>query len=139
MGHGIPLGGTGLLLLGDGGDGAGEQPDLVADLVHRLGPGVPGSLHVVDDVHLGGDPAVIKRLLEKRKESRELVRFVLGYSGWGAAQLEAEIAEGAWVVSPASEDLVFDARPDSLWRRALRRLGGPWAALADEPPDPSWN
>lgn len=108
-------------------------------LVHRLGPGIPGSMHVVDDVHLGGDPAVIRRSLEKRQEGRELVRFVLGYSGWGAGQLEQELAEGAWVVTPASEELIFDARPDTLWRRALRRLGGAWAGLADEPPDPSWN
>ena len=54
-------------------------------------------------------------------------------------QLEAELREGAWVVTPATEDLVFDRRPDTLWRRILRRLGGDWAALADEPPDPTWN
>lgn len=108
-------------------------------LLHRLGPGIPGSLHVVDDVHLGGDPAVVRRTLEKRQESRELIRFVLGYSGWGEGQLEAELEEGAWVVCPASEDLIFDAQPETLWRRALRRLGGAWAALADQPPDPSWN
>ncbi len=108
-------------------------------LLHRLGSGIPGSMHVVDDVHLGGDPAVIRRALEKRGEGRELIRFLLGYSGWGAGQLEAELSEGAWVTCPASEELIFDVRPDTLWRRALRRLGGAWAALADEPPDPSWN
>ena len=108
-------------------------------LLHRLGSGIPGSMHVVDDVHLGGDPAVIGRILEERKESRELIRFVLGYSGWGAGQLEAELSEGAWVVCPATEGLVFDGHPETLWRRALKRLGGGWAALADEPPDPSWN
>jgi putative transcriptional regulator len=108
-------------------------------LLHRLGPGIPGSLHVVDDLHLGGDPAVIRRALEKRQESRELIRFVLGYSGWGEGQLEAELAEGAWVVCPAAPELVFDPRPETLWRRALKRLGGAWASLAHEPPDPTWN
>ena len=63
----------------------------------------------------------------------------MGYSGWGEGQLEAELREGAWVVCPATEALVFDTKPESLWRRALRSLGGGWAALADEPPDPSWN
>jgi len=108
-------------------------------LLHRLGPGIPGSLHIVDDVHLGGDATVIHKLLAKRQEGRELLRFVLGYAGWGEGQLQAELDEGAWVVCPASEELVFDTRPDTLWRRALRQLGGAWAELADEPPDPSWN
>ncbi len=108
-------------------------------LLHRLGTGIPGSLHIVDDVHLGGDPDVVRSLLENRTESRDMIRFVLGYSGWGVGQLDAELAEGAWVVCPATEDLIFDTRAESVWRIALRRLGGPWAALADEPPDPSWN
>ncbi len=108
-------------------------------VLHRLGSSVPDSLHVVDDVHLGGDSAVIRAALEQRSEGRELVRFVLGYAGWGPEQLDEELREGAWVVTPSSEDLVFDRRPDSLWRRILRKLGGDFAALADEPPDPSWN
>ncbi len=108
-------------------------------VLHRLGPGIPGALHVIDDVHLGGDPAVLHAALGQRHESRELVRFVLGYSGWGAGQLEAEIAEGTWVVCDADEASVFDARPESVWRRVLRGLGGAFAHLADVPPDPSWN
>ncbi len=108
-------------------------------LLHRIGPHIPGSVPIVENVHLGGDPTVIHQLLQDRTESRELLRFILGYSGWGEGQLDAELREGAWVVCPATEELIFDTRPESLWRRALRSLGGGWAALADEPPDPSWN
>ncbi len=118
--------------------GGPVQQDTV-QVLHRLGSSVPGSLHVVDDVHLGGDPTVIHAALTRRKEGRELVRFVLGYSGWGSGQLDEELREGAWVVCPATEDLVFDAEPTTLWRRVLRRLGGAYAQLADVPPDPSWN
>lgn len=47
--------------------------------------------------------------------------------------------ETSWVVCPATTGLVFDARPETLWRRVLRAQGGSIAALADLPPDPSWN
>ncbi len=34
--------------------------------------------------------------------------MALGYSGWGAGQLEHEIAENGWLTCPASVDLLFD-------------------------------
>lgn len=108
-------------------------------VLHRLGPGIPGSIQILDDIHLGGDAEVVRTLLDEREAGPDTVRFVLGYSGWDGGQLEQELIEGSWVVSTASPDLAFDPRPQSVWRRALRAMGEPFAALADEPPDPSWN
>ncbi len=108
-------------------------------VVHRLGPGIPGSLAILGDVHLGGDPTVVRAALDAREGGADVVRFVLGYSGWGEGQLDQELAEGSWIVSTATPDLVFDPEPRTVWRRALRAMGGPFSALADEPPDPSWN
>lgn len=50
-------------------------------------------------------------------------RVFAGYAGWGAGQLEAEIAAGAWLIAPARLGDVFDEAPAAVWRRALRRLG----------------
>lgn len=108
-------------------------------VLHRLGPGVPGALHIVGDVHLGGDPVVLRARLDEQEGEGTVLRFVLGYSGWGKDQLEAELEEGAWILAPANEALVFDAPPGSVWRRALRALGPEFAEQADEPLDPSWN
>lgn len=47
--------------------------------------------------------------------------LALGYSGWGAGQLEAEIAAGHWVAVPADEALVFDDDYDAKWSRAMAR------------------
>lgn len=98
--------------------------------------GVPGAVRIVPGVWLGGDPAVLHAALGGAGEP---AKFLLGYSGWGPGQLDAEIEEASWVVCPADAATVFDPRPETLWRRVLRAQGGRVAALADIPPDPSWN
>lgn len=108
-------------------------------VLHGLGSTVPGALPVLPGVQLGGDPAVLKKLLSGRKGKATPAKFVVGYAGWGAKQLEGELREGAWVVCPARPEFVFDGEPETLWRRVLRSRGAPYSDLADIPPDPSWN
>lgn len=66
------------------------------------------------------------------------VRIFAGYAGWGAGQLEGELAAEAWMVVPALPEDVTGP-PDGLWRRVLRRQGGRTAWLANVPPDLSLN
>jgi putative transcriptional regulator len=47
--------------------------------------------------------------------------FAVGYAGWGAGQLEAEIARRDWFTAPADPDLVFDEERGAVWERALAR------------------
>ncbi len=49
------------------------------------------------------------------------LRIFAGYAGWGAGQLQTEIAEGMWHLARAEYDDVFGGRPLDLWRTALRR------------------
>jgi putative transcriptional regulator len=66
-------------------------------------------------------------------------RVFAGYAGWAAGQLEAELAESAWIVERARPDDVFTESAESLWSAVLRRKGGAYAVLALMPPDPSHN
>lgn len=61
------------------------------------------------------------------------VRFLLGYSGWGPAQLERELTETAWVNSDLSADFLFDTPPEEMWEAALKRIGVSPATLAAAP------
>lgn len=67
------------------------------------------------------------------------LRIYAGYSGWSAGQLEAELAEGAWHVVPASSEDPFEPSPERLWQDVLRRQGGRLALLATQPEDPLLN
>lgn len=49
--------------------------------------------------------------------------LVMGYSGWAPGQLEAEMARGDWVPVEADEELVFGAKDDAKWRRAINKRG----------------
>ena len=47
----------------------------------------------------------------------------LGYSGWGAGQLESEIAQNAWLTVKAQPDIIFDTPADEKYNAALKLLG----------------
>jgi putative transcriptional regulator len=49
--------------------------------------------------------------------------MVVGYAGWGAGQLDVELAEGSWLLAPVESDLIFNTAVDRLWETAIRRLG----------------
>lgn len=67
------------------------------------------------------------------------VRVFVGHSGWGAGQLESEVAAGDWYVLRADPADVTTPEPDVLWRRVLRRQGGALAIVSTFPEDPSLN
>ena len=66
-------------------------------------------------------------------------RAFLGYAGWGAGQLDAELEGGDWIVADFAADDAFTDDPERLWGRVLGRKGGEYALLATMPPDPSLN
>lgn len=49
--------------------------------------------------------------------------IALGYSGWSAGQLEAELADNVWLTIPADNELMFDLPYDQRWLAAGQRLG----------------
>lgn len=66
-------------------------------------------------------------------------RLFVGQAGWAPGQLEAEIAEGAWVVTDPLPDDIVSPFPDRLWSRVLRRVGGEAAVWSTHPVDVRMN
>ena len=111
------------------------------DTLHYLHPygNLEGTLPVLDDVFWGGDFEAFRTAVEAGWLDPLRARFFVGYSGWGAGQLDAEVDESDWIVVSGSAELVFADGDDALWRGVLRQLGGEYALLSTFPDDPRLN
>lgn len=81
----------------------------------------PEALEVMTGVYLSASPSVVRRTLQTAPDPA--VRMVVGYAGWGAGQLDVELAEGSWLLAPVQSDLIFNTSFDNMWEAAIRRLG----------------
>ena len=67
------------------------------------------------------------------------IRAFVGYAGWGAGQLEAEMKQKAWLVQKPSRAALKPDRLPNLWFEIMRGLGPWYKMLAAAPDDPSLN
>lgn len=72
-----------------------------------------GAELIVDSVH----QVPIDDWLQDASTDLANLRFFIGYAGWGAGQLDREMALGSWHVVPASDETVFADDPRALWKR----------------------
>ena len=120
--------------------GGGPVGNDTLQFLHRLPEAIPGGVELAAGLFLGGDALALERAIADGSAGPDGLRLFVGYSGWGAGQLEAELESGSWVVAPAPAELVFDSRSrDVLWRHVLRGLGRDGDGLSRMPPDVSWN
>lgn len=68
-----------------------------------------------------------------------LVRAFLGYSGWDAGQLEAEMENHSWVSAAAPDGFLSLAHDESLWENTLSPLSAYHRLLALCPANPWLN
>lgn len=96
----------------------GEEPDEAEET---------RGVRISDALYLSTSPDLLRRLLEPNPPSR--ARLMVGYSGWGSGQLEAELEASAWLISDVDRDLIFNTPPERMWEAAIRRLGADPNAL----------
>ncbi len=64
------------------------------------------------------DATKVQVLLRQRVEPSLVIA---NYAGWGPGQLEAEIKEGAWLLTPATIDSVFHSQDES-WGATIKDI-----------------
>ncbi len=90
--------------------------------VLHVPPGTYSStLPVTPEISLTTSKDVLEAMAEGAGPEKILV--TLGYSGWGAGQLESEIAANAWLTVTAVPEILFDTPADEKYSAALRLLG----------------
>jgi putative transcriptional regulator len=101
----------------------GEPPATIDDLEER------GHLEFAPRWRLIADSESIESFLYGRRD--DAFRPFIGYTGWGAGQLEEEMEEGSWLHLPFDASLIFEDRDqDDVWEDALARIGvDPFAFL----------
>lgn len=53
----------------------------------------------------------------------ERFMVTLGYAGWGAGQLEQELADNSWLTVAANTEILFETPADQRWHAAANLLG----------------
>lgn len=119
-------------------DGGPVQRDSLF-YIHTLGDAIPDSIPIIGDLYWSGNFETVKALIKGNKIAENEIRLFVGYSGWGAKQLEDEIKQNSWLVAPASVDVVFGTEREKLWQEVLKSMGKDYSIIANFPENPQMN
>lgn len=86
------------------------------------------SIHLGETMALTTSRDVLQAVASGQGPAQILV--TLGYAGWGAGQLEQELAQNAWLSVAAEPSIIFDEPPQSRYPAAMKLLGFDPAMLA---------
>ena len=107
--------------------------------IHTLGDLLPNSVKITDGVFWGGDFEELKQLVSMNMINAQDIRFFIGYSGWSAGQLQAEMREHSWLLGLVDANFVFKLYNKNLWKKVLENEGDTFGVISDIPEDFSWN
>ena len=115
-----------------------EQDNLY--FIHKIPDLIPESIEISNGIFWGGDFSSIIKLINDGKLSEKDIRFFLGYSGWEANQLVAELISNTWIVTEnIYENSIIEKSDDAFWREKMLELGGDYSIWSNAPEDPSFN
>lgn len=90
-------------------------------VIHDGSPAWDSSLEIAEDLSVTTSRDVLEAIA--RGEGPRRVAVALGCAGWGAGQLEHEMAENSWLHAPADAELLFALPLDARWQAAAGRIG----------------
>ena len=107
--------------------------------IHTLGEQIVHSLPIMEGLYWGGEIGSVKSLANKGLLSKHNIRFFMGYSGWGANQLEAELKRNSWAITRITSKQLFYTQPALLWKKMTRKLGEEYSLWHKFPVNPTMN
>lgn len=108
--------------------------------MHTLGNIIPQAQEISPGIYIGGDFECMKQYVNAGYPIEGKIRFFIGYSGWGAHQLEEEIHSNVWAVSRVrSTERLLKGHGDSYWHRTVRSMGNQFRGWLYHPQNPHAN
>lgn len=104
-----------------GGPVAPETGWLIYDPSTKIGDPGDNVLEVSDNLHVSTSRELLEHIAKEPSANRHVL--ILGYSGWGAGQLDEEIKQGAWIPVDLEERIVFETPVDDRYVATLATLG----------------
>src|SRR5580698_5793619 len=80
-----------------------------------------GTMRIDDTIALSATVEVLQALASGSGPERTLM--ALGYTGWDAGQLDAEMQANGWLTAAPDDGLLFDKEVETKWERALAKIG----------------
>ena len=74
-------------------------------ILHDADRNWTSTLQITDDISITTSKDILDDI--SRGEGPEHYLVALGCAGWSPGQLEQEIADNAWIICPASKDIIF--------------------------------
>jgi len=99
-------------------------------VLHRTQQGWTNSLALSKEIMLTTSKDILLALGTKKAPEQFMV--TLGYAGWEAGQLEAELQTNSWLTIAADSDILFNTPLEQRWQKATEKLGIDIAHLSSD-------
>jgi len=99
-------------------------------VLHRPAGDWSATLSVNEEVGLTSSRDILEAVASGMFPHDILV--TLGYAGWDAGQLEQELADNAWLSTPADISIIFDLPPEERLAAAMQSMGIDFANLSED-------
>lgn len=90
-------------------------------VIHSSDYMVSSTVLVADDVCMTATVDILRAIYDDKGPRQAIM--ALGYSGWAAGQLEAELAQNGWLTCPANNALLFEGDISNQYERLLSEIG----------------
>jgi putative transcriptional regulator len=88
--------------------------------LHRRADVIEDGKPVTNSVYMGGNFKQAVTCINNSSIQPNNIKLFIGYCGWNAGELEAEIAEGSWLILDVDIATVFEQDTTLLWKKLYK-------------------
>jgi putative transcriptional regulator len=108
--------------------------------IHSVPELISGGIQISDDLFWGGSTLEVTSKINSGLLNSNQIKFFLGYSGWGAYQLEDEINDDVWLQQTEMNSAeIIKCDSTFFWNENIRKLGGDYLIWSNAPDNPNYN